>query len=84
MRLLNRLRSWLRFGHRNSAVCGRYFPQHHQIVMEIQRAGPDPDQQFTRPWFGMIFLDQFEIFQASRRSQPNQPHEDLLWASKSR
>ena len=65
-------------GHRNAAVGARYFPEHHHIVMEIQRAGPDPDQQFTRPWFGMIFLDQFEIFQASRRSQPNQPHEYLL------
>src|SRR5204862_5687142 len=62
-------------GHRNPAVGARYFPQRHHIVMEIQRAGPDSDQQFTRPWFGMIFLDQFEIFQASRRSQPNQPHE---------
>src|SRR5205823_3200380 len=62
-------------GQRNAAVGARCFPLHHEIVTEIQRAGPDPDQQFTRPWFGMLFLDQVEIFQASRRSQPNQPHE---------
>ncbi len=35
-------------------------------------------RRLTRPWFGMVFLNQFEIFQASRRSQLNQPHEYLL------
>jgi hypothetical protein len=49
-------------GHRNAAVGAWYFPVHHQVVMEIERGGPDPDQQFTRPWLGMIFLNQFEIF----------------------
>jgi hypothetical protein len=48
--------------------------------MEIQRAGPDPDQQFTRPWIGMIILGQFEIFQATRCSQPNQSHEYIPFA----
>ena len=56
------------------------FPSTTKSSMEIQRAGPDPDQQFARPWLGMIFLDQFEIFQASRRSQPNQLHEFPLLA----
>jgi len=51
------------------------FPSTTISSWKFQRAGPDPDQQFIRPWFGMIFLDQFEIFQASRRSQPNQLHE---------
>jgi hypothetical protein len=54
-------------GHRNPLVSARYFSQHHHIVMEIQRAGPDPEQHFTRPRFGMISLGQFEIFQATRR-----------------
>jgi hypothetical protein len=64
-------------GQRNAAIGAGFLPCHNHAVMEVQRTGPDPDQHFTQPRFGAIFLKQPEIFQASRRRQPDQSHENL-------
>jgi hypothetical protein len=47
---------------------------HDQIVMEVDRAGPDPHQHLARPRLRRLFIDEAEILQARRRSQPDHFH----------
>jgi hypothetical protein len=62
-------------GQRNAAVGARDPAAHDHVVMEIDRAGPDPDQHFAWPGLRRIFLDESEILEARRGSQPDQLHE---------
>ena len=59
---------------RHAPVGERHLALHREIVAHVERAGADPDQHLTRPRPGLILLDQVELVQPARRSQPDQLH----------
>jgi hypothetical protein len=61
-------------GQRNATVGDRWFTVNDKVVAKVNCAGTDPDLDFTWLRFWTVFLEYFEIFQACRRSQPNQLH----------
>ncbi len=61
-------------GERNAAVGKRHFAPDDKVVAQIQGACLYSYQHLTGSWFWTIFLDDFEVFQATRGSQSNQSH----------
>ncbi|ESX68412.1 hypothetical protein X757_28505 [Mesorhizobium sp. LSHC414A00] len=59
---------------RHAAFGERHLALYGEIVAHVQRAGANPDQHFSRPRPGLIHLDQVELVQPARRSQPDQLH----------